>query len=71
MLVVGTIVAIPAIQNVFDELGTKDTLPAITLWFADFLNKALQCWYIPVIIILGNCRRNYRIYKYSKRKIQF
>ncbi len=53
MLVVGTLVAIPAIQNVFDELGTKDTLPAITLWFADFLNKALQCWYIPVIIILA------------------
>ncbi len=53
MLVVGTLVAIPAIQNVFDELGTKDTLPAITLWFADFLNKALQCWYIPVFIILA------------------
>lgn len=33
MLVVGTIVAIPAIQNVYQELGSKDTLPAMTLWF--------------------------------------
>ena len=31
MLVVGTLVAIPAIQGVFDELGTQDTLPAVTL----------------------------------------
>lgn len=51
MLVVGTLVAIPAIQDVFDELGTEETLPAITLWFADFINKAIQYWYIPVLII--------------------
>ena len=30
MLFVGTLVAIPAIQNVFDELGTEEELPAIT-----------------------------------------
>ena len=52
MLVVGTLVAIPAIQNVFDELGTEDTLPAVTLWFADFVDKAMIYWYIPVGIIL-------------------
>lgn len=53
MLVVGTLVAIPAIQGVFDELGTQDTLPAVTLWFADFLDKAIQYWYIPTFIILA------------------
>ena len=52
MLVVGTLVAIPAIQNVFDELGTEDTLPAVTLWFADFVDQAMIYWYIPVGIIL-------------------
>lgn len=51
MLVVGTLVAIPAIQDVFDELGTEETLPAVTLWFADFMNKAIQYWYIPILII--------------------
>lgn len=53
MLFVGTLVAIPAIQNVFDELGTQDTLPAITLWFADFLNGLIAHWYIPVTLIVG------------------
>lgn len=52
MLIVGTLFAIPAIQNVFNELGTQDTLPAITLWFADFINKAIQYWYVPILFIL-------------------
>ncbi len=52
MLVVGTLFAIPAIQGVFDELGTDDKLPAITLWFADFLDKAIMYWYIPAAILI-------------------
>ena len=53
MLVVGTLVAIPAIQGVFEELGTEEELPAITLWFQDFMNNAIKYWYIPVLIILA------------------
>ncbi len=53
MLFVGTLFAIPAIQGIFDELGTKETLPAITLWFADFVNKLIQYWYIPTFIVLA------------------
>jgi type IV pilus assembly protein PilC len=53
MLFVGTLVAIPAIQGVFDELGTQDTLPAVTLWFADFLNGVIANWYIPVTIVVA------------------
>ncbi len=53
MLVVGTLFAIPAIQNVFDAVGTEETLPAITLWFSDFVNKAIQYWYIPTLIVLA------------------
>ena len=53
MLVVGTLVAIPAIQGIFDELGTEETLPAVTLWFADFINKAIKYWYVPVLIIVA------------------
>ena len=34
MLFVGTLVAIPAIQEVLDEVGSKDELPAITISFA-------------------------------------
>ena len=53
MLVVGTLVAVPAIQGVFEEMGTDEELPAITLWFSDFINMAMANWYIPVLIIVG------------------
>ena len=53
MLVVGTIFAVPAIQNVFDELGSKATLPPITLWFAGFIDDVREYWFIPTMIILG------------------
>jgi len=51
MLLVGTLVAIPAIEGVFAALGTKETLPAITLWFKDFIYSAIDYWYIPVAVI--------------------
>ena len=53
MLVVGTLVAVPAIQGVFEEMGTDEKLPAITLWFSDFINMAIANWYIPLFIILS------------------
>ena len=53
MLFVGTLVAIPAIQNVFDQLGTDEELPAVTLWFAGVVDKLLLYWYIPTFIVLG------------------
>lgn len=53
MLVVGTLFAVPAIQGVFDEVGTEEKLPAITLWFSDFIDKAVQYWYVPTLIIVA------------------
>ena len=53
MLVVGTLVAVPAIQNVYDSVGSKDTLPAITLWFSSFINGIIKYWYIPTMIIIS------------------
>lgn len=53
MLVIGTLVAIPAIQNVYTEMGSTDTLPAATLWFQKFLNGVIKFWYIPVSIIVA------------------
>lgn len=53
MLFVGTIVAIPAIQNVYNEVGTQDTLPAVTLWFQGVVNNLVKFWYIPVVIVLA------------------
>ncbi len=53
MLVVGTLFAIPSIQDVFEAVGTQDELPAITLWFQSFLNGVVAYWYIPTAILIG------------------
>lgn len=51
MLFVGTLFAIPQIQSVFAEVGTKSTLPKITLWFQGVVNGMIAHWQIPTIII--------------------
>ena len=53
LLFIGVLVIIPIIQNVFDSLGSKDSLPAITIWFSGVVDKLIQYWYIPVVIIVG------------------
>lgn len=53
MLVIGTLVAIPAIQNVYEEMGSTDTLPAVTVWFQGVLNNFVKYWYIPTFILVG------------------
>jgi len=52
MLFVGTLVAIPAIQNVYNELGSTDTLPAITIWFQGVVNNMVEYWYIPTVVLV-------------------
>lgn len=52
LLFVGMLVIIPTIQNVFNSLGTTDTLPAITIWFEGVVNKFMQYWYIPLLVIV-------------------
>ena len=52
MLFVGTLVAIPAIQNIYDELGSTDTLPPVTLWFQGVVNNLMEYWYIPLTFVL-------------------
>ena len=51
LLVVGTLFVLPAIQDVFNQIGTSETLPEITLWFMDFMDNLLLYWYIPVGVI--------------------
>ena len=53
LLIVGTLVAIPGIQSVLDQVGSTDQLPATTLWFKGVLDRLIQFWYIPVGIILA------------------
>lgn len=51
ILIVSTLVAIPAIQNVYEQFGTTDKLPAITIWYQGVLNWQIKYWYVIVGII--------------------
>ena len=51
LLVVGTLVAIPAIENVFEQVGSEDQLPETTLWFKGVLKWLMTFWYVPTSII--------------------
>lgn len=52
LLIVGTLIAVPTIQGVYDSVGSTDKLPGITLAFSDFINMIIRVWYIPVFTIL-------------------
>ena len=66
LLFVCVIFGVPAIQGIFDSLGTKDQLPAITLWFAGVVDVLIQYWYIPVGVIVRSNSIDYFVYQYSK-----
>lgn len=53
LLIVGSLVAIPTIQSIFDELGTAATLPEITIWFSNFLKWLMTVWYLPLGMLLA------------------
>lgn len=53
LLIIGTVVIVPLIQNVYSEFGSDEQLPAITLWFSDFVKDLSVYWYIPLFIIAG------------------
>ena len=53
LLIIGTLYAIPSIQDVFEQVGTQEQLPAPTMWFSKFLDQAMLWWYVPVGIIIA------------------
>ena len=71
LLIVGTLVAIPALQNVLDQIGSTDQLPAITLWFKGVLDGLVKFWYIPTLIILGTAAGIYLYVKTPQGKYRF
>ena len=51
LLIVGTIYVLPAIEDVFAQMGSTVGLPEITQKFMDFMDWMGVYWYIPVGII--------------------
>lgn len=54
-LIIGTIVAVivgvPMIEDLFHSMGSTESLPAITLWFAGVCAKLTSYWYIVALVI--------------------
>jgi type II secretory pathway component PulF len=77
LLILGTLLGVPLLQNVFEQVGSQDQLPAATLWFKGVLDKIVKYWYIPVTVIIGivtsiilyiktpKGRYNYHYFKYK------
>ncbi len=53
MLIVGTLVALPTIQNLYDEMGSQQELPPQSQWFSNVIQWLMEYWYLPTAIILG------------------
>ncbi len=53
MLVVGTLFAIPTIEQVLVDVGSDEQLPEITMWFAETLDVLMEYWYLPTMVIFG------------------
>ena len=51
LLFIGSLYTVPTIQNVYDEVGTQDTLPGITIAFSNVIQWIASHWYVPVGII--------------------
>ena len=71
LLIVGTAVGVPIIQNVFSSVGSTDQLPAVTLWFAGVLNGLARFWYIPTFIIVATIVAIYLYIKTPEGKYKF
>ena len=51
-LIVGTLYAIPLIENLFDELGASTQLPAMTIAFKNFLEFVMKYWQLPTMTVV-------------------
>ena len=54
VLFVGTLYALPQVENVLDDLGaSSDTIPPMTRWFQGVMDAFLKYWPIPTAILAG------------------
>lgn len=51
LLIVGTVFVLPAIEDVFQQMGSSVGVPKITKDFMNFINWLGRFWYVPVSLI--------------------
>ena len=68
---IGVFVGVPLLKGIFDNVGSTDSLPAITLAVYDFTVWLQSIWYIPVGIILVGLVLFYSWLKTPKGRYNF
>lgn len=53
ILFFGSMYVVPIIQDIFQQVGSQDTLPPMTIAFSNFLTMIQKNWFIPTAIIAG------------------
>jgi len=53
LLFAGVIIGVPMLQGIFDQMGSAEELPAVTMWFAGVVDKMILYWYIPAGIVVS------------------
>jgi len=51
LMFIGSAFVVPIIENVIEQAGSTDRLPAYTIAFSNFLRSVQHTWYIPTAII--------------------
>ena len=51
ILFFGSMYVVPIIQDLFEQVGSTDQLPAYTIAFSNFLTKIQENWLIPTLIV--------------------
>ena len=51
--ILGVFFGVPMLKGIFEAVGSKEQLPAVTMWLYNLTVKTKKVWYIPVGIILG------------------
>ncbi len=69
LLIGGTAIGVPLIQNVFQSVGSQEQLPAITLWFSGVLERNIKVLVYTSFWNYSNCYSYNFICKNTRRKV--
>lgn len=53
LTIFGVLFGVLMLEDLFESMGSSESLPAITLWFTALCKNILKIWYVFVIIILA------------------
>ncbi len=53
LTIIGVLVGVPVLENLYDSMGVKDKIPPATVAVANFTRACAERWYLVVAFIIG------------------